>query len=248
MKILVCIDDTDNLETRGTGQLSQIVADRIEENGWGRCTRVSRHQLFVHEDIPYTSHNSSMCFEAEIGEEHLETIIEFGKSCLEEESAEGSDPGLCVTVNAPSLDRDKLIAFGRDAKKTVLNKEMAYTLAKELGIHLSEHGGTGDGVIGAVAGTGLRLSGNDGRYRGWYHFGLAGDTTTVKELCSHDFIDAVKNVDGQELDENTPLILGDDKVKTVYQDGHSVVLAAGEAVGNGTTQWTTLTKKEVKAF
>ncbi len=248
MKILFCIDDTDNLETRGTGQLSQIVADRIVENGWGTCSGVSRHQLFVHDDIPYTSHNSAMCFEAEIGDRHLSTVIEFGKSCLEEESAEGSDPGLCVTVNDRRLNRDRLISFGRDAKKTVLTKEMAYSLAKELGIHLSEHGGTGDGVIGAVAGTGLRLSGNDGRYRGWYHFGLAGKSTTVGELCSHDFIDGVKTVSGEILDQNTRLILGDDKVKTVFQDNRPVVLVADAQAENGAPRWTTLTKQEVKRF
>ena len=52
MKILVCIDDTDNLESRGTGQLSQLFAEAIEKKGWGACTSISRHQLFVHEDIP----------------------------------------------------------------------------------------------------------------------------------------------------------------------------------------------------
>lgn len=70
------------------------------------------------------------------------------------------------------LDPKRLIEFGKMAKQAVTNKQAAYDLARETGIHLSEQGGTGDGVIGAIAGIGLRLSGNDGRYCGWYLLGM----------------------------------------------------------------------------
>ena len=62
MEILVCIDDTDNIESRGTGELASMLADDLENNGWGLCRPVTRHQMLIHPDIPYTSHNSSMCF------------------------------------------------------------------------------------------------------------------------------------------------------------------------------------------
>jgi hypothetical protein len=113
MRILVSIDDTDNLDSRGTGEIASLIAEALQEKGWGTASMVTRHQLLVHPDIPYTSHNSSMCFVAEIGEECLDRVIAFAGDFLDHECAEGSDPGLCVAV----LDRigpaPELIAFGQ---------------------------------------------------------------------------------------------------------------------------------------
>ena len=151
MKVLVCIDDTDNHESMGTGQLSQIMVDKIQENRWGVCSAISRHQLFVHDDIPYTSHNSSMCFSIDFDGE-LGELVDLGASFLETKSAPGSDPGLCVANLDKSLDRESLIDLGLRAKQEVLSKQEVYDLAKKTGVHLSEHDGTGDGVVGALAG------------------------------------------------------------------------------------------------
>ena len=49
MRMLVCIDDTDNLESIGTGKLAYKIIGDIEERGWGRCDVISRHQLYVHD-------------------------------------------------------------------------------------------------------------------------------------------------------------------------------------------------------
>ena len=103
MNIFVCIDDTDNIDSRGTGELASLLAKALEKNGWGESQAVTRHQMLVHPDIPYTSHNSSMCFAAEIAAEHLSALTEFAKEFLVRESAEGSDPGLCI-VNLDALD------------------------------------------------------------------------------------------------------------------------------------------------
>ena len=86
MKLLVCIDDTDNPETQGTGKLSQRMTEVIEENHWGRCRAVSRHQLFVHDDIPYTSHNSAMCFGVDFTGDP-KNLIDFSADFLEHRSA-----------------------------------------------------------------------------------------------------------------------------------------------------------------
>ena len=170
MDILLCIDDTDNLESVGTGELAENMADGIQELYGGKCSAITRHQLYVHEDIPYTSHNSSMCFKASIADEALEPIIRYGIDFLERESASGSDPGFCVAPLHTIADIKELIRFGRTAKQEVLTKDAAYDLARRQRVHLSEHGGTGQGIIGALAGIGLRLSGNDGRFKGWFHF------------------------------------------------------------------------------
>ena len=73
---------------------------------------------------------------------------------LEKKSEKGSDPGLCVARLDRGLNRNRLIDFGKNAKQQVLTKNAAYTLADQAGIHLSEHGGTGQGGVCAVAGIG----------------------------------------------------------------------------------------------
>ncbi len=52
MRVLVGIDDTDNLDSRGTGELASELATAIDANGWGQSGFVSRHQLLIHPDIP----------------------------------------------------------------------------------------------------------------------------------------------------------------------------------------------------
>lgn len=244
MKILLTIDDTDNLTSAGTGELSQHIAAIIEEKGWGTCSGVTRHQLFVHEDIPYTSHNSSMCFRATIHEDQLQPIIAYAAHFLETESAEGSDPGLCVVNEENLLAPQKLMAFGEKAKKQVLTKADAYGLAKELAIHLSEHGGTGDGIIGALAGTGLRLTGNDGRFKGHHQVLANQDTFTVKELMNHPGIDRVETLDGESLPVDTRVSLSN-KVKTVLLDHDSVLLLFQDPKDQS---WKNCTKQHLKGY
>jgi hypothetical protein len=65
MKILVAIDDTDNLESKGTGFRARELAALLHQNDFGHIIGVTRHQLFVHTNIPYTSHNSSACIAME---------------------------------------------------------------------------------------------------------------------------------------------------------------------------------------
>ena len=245
MRILICIDDTDNLESPGTGKLAAILASAIEQNGWGQTMFTSRHQLFVHPDIPYTSHNSSMCFAAEVQE--TDRIIDYAGEFLARQSAAGSDPGLCVVVPAELRGGDRLCAFGRAAKCEVLTKEAAYGLAHDLGIHLSEHGGTGQGVVGALAGTGLRLGGNDGRLRGRLEVGAPGEIVTVAELMTHPLIDRVQTTDGELLPPEHRVLLGE-KVKTVLLDGKSVLLVVFQTFDAQGPRWQTCPHDIIKTY
>ena len=248
MKIIFAIDDTDNAESPGTGHLAQDISERIEQERWGKCSGITRHQLYIHRDIPYTSHNSAMCFEADILKDRLDKIIDFGIRFLEEKSAQGSDPGLCVAVAGRRLDKKRLTHFGLLAKRKVLTKELAYALAGNLKVHLTEHGGTGQGVVGALAGVGLRLAGNDGRFRGWYHFGRAGEKISVQTLCSYDFIDSVRSCNGEILERDAMVLLGGDRLKTVLRDAESVVLVTRTDSELQDIQWKTLTKEQVKQY
>lgn len=243
MNCLLCIDDTDEKDGPGTGHLLQAMCEKIEEKGWGTYSAISRHQLFVNDAIPYTSHNSALCCEVRLDHASLPEVVEFCGLYLLENSAPGSDPGLCITTLDSGTELPRLIDFGRRAKRMVLTKEEAYRLAGDLRIHLSEHGGTGQGVVGALAGSGLRLSGNDGRFRGWYHLGREGELTRVGELTSHPFIDIVRSEKGSLLSPETAVRFGGDELKFVLLDGQQVLLVTEDGKG-----WRTLTKQEVKKY
>jgi len=243
---LVCIDDTDMPGTKGTGWLVQeLCKELVDENRTQKCSPISRHQLYVHEDIPYTSHNSSMCFEM-ILKADMKSAVSYMAQFLENRSQTGSDPGLCVAGITPALDWNRLIEYGKFAKNNISSKQEAYDLAADAGIHLSEHGGTGQGVVGAVAGLGLRLSGDDGRYRGWYHLGMPGDVVSVKSLCRYPFIDELVTESGKILPMGGQVQIGSAKTKIVRVKSRQALVVKPET-GNGVT-YRTITRQEAKAY
>ncbi|MFZ4856893.1 MAG: hypothetical protein ACOYL3_10900 [Desulfuromonadaceae bacterium] len=247
MQILISIDDTDNIESPGTGYLASRIAADLESNGWGKSSFVTRHQLLVHPDVPYTSHNSAMCFSADIEEEYLDGVITYAANFLERESASGSDPGLCVAVLDHLRESGELIRFGQSAKLSVLTKESAYERAQQLGLHLSEHGGTGQGVIGALAGAGLRLGGNDGRLRGQLYFGAPGGIVSVAALTGNKTVDEVRSLEGSAVADLDMVRLGD-KVKTVLLGGQSVLLVVPSNETPDGPRWHTCSRQQLKRY
>ncbi len=246
MKVLICIDDTDNLESRGTGDLAEQLAAEIQSRDWGHCEFVTRHQLLVHPDVPYTSHNSSMCFEADIDAQHLTELVERAEAFLVEESAPGSDPGLAVAVPERLSDMTAVVDFGRQAKQEVLKKQDAYDLAAALDIHLSEHGGTGHGVIGALAGIGLRASGNDGRIKGWFDIPNHNGVARVADILARFKLGGVRTMDGEILEKDDLVTIGK-KPKAVYLNGKPYLLVS-PAADEGTVRWQTSSRRELKQF
>lgn len=267
-RILVSIDDTDNLESPGTGELADEIAAFIVRQGWGHCQPVTRHQLLIHPDIPYTSHNSAMCFEASIDAGWYEALIRWASDYLEHASAPGSDPGLCVLQIDQLRETQPLIAFGERAKVEVLQKRDAYDLARRYDIHLSEHGGTGGGIIGALAGAGLRLAGRDGRVRGHLQGVQAGQQVTVQNLMSLAGVAEVRAYGGQTLPPDALIRIGD-KAKSVLLDGRFVLLVQPDEAHEEATlhvaetsgvsaderllaplsaRWRTCTKQELKNY
>lgn len=254
MRIIVSIDDTDTMkmdgvEVRGTGELAGLIKQAIEDQGWGRCAPITRHQLLIHPDIPYTSHNSSMCFEADIENSFLKPLIDFASDFLANESAPDSDPGLCVAVTDRISRPGWLISFGYMAKNYVLTKQEAYDLAEMLGVHLSEHGGTGQGVIGALAGAGLRFSGNDGRFKGKLKIKAENDIISAGDICSLGKVDMVKSLEEGIILQDDDMILLGDHIKPVWLYGKSVlpVCLINEEV-NGRPRWQTYSKSQMKDF
>ena len=202
MKLFVCIDDTDNYDSIGTGELLENMMGEAAIKGLAKAGFTVRYQLFIHDDIPYTSHNSSMCCAAETNDR--EVFTEFCETYLEENSAEGSDPGFCILTDDPSLDYSALIEFGKRAQCEVLTKEDAYKAAKEFGneLHLSEHGGTGGGIIGALAGAALRAGKEEGRIKGKIQPLPNKPDWTTSEFASVFGVQRFVDEDGNEITDN----------------------------------------------
>jgi hypothetical protein len=245
MDLLICIDDTDDLESRGTGEIAEVMAQGLEDEGLARCGRVTRHQLLVHPDIAYTSHNSSMCFPAEVDGAALDEVTAWCRRSLTAESVPAADPGLCVVVVELLTQPDGLVAFGRRAKERIVTKEEAYAVAAELGVHLSEHGGTGIGVIGALAGAGLRLSGYDGRFKG--KFAIPGDAegaASVAAIREHG-VDVVRTPGGETLGDEERVLVGDE-CKLVLLDGRAALLVVPSK--GGAAPWAVVDRSALRAY
>lgn len=162
MRLLLAIDDTDNLESRGTGFRARELGQMLMRDGLATLAGISRHQLYVHPDIPYTSHNSALCLDIEWHGGDLATLAPYVRDYLERAAAPGSDAGFCI---APYDEvGGEVIAFGRRAKDTVLTKADARALAERAGLHLEGVTGDHGGIIGSIASIGLRKTGHDGRF------------------------------------------------------------------------------------
>ncbi|MDP2722795.1 MAG: hypothetical protein Q8O72_08560 [Bacteroidales bacterium] len=160
MRILIGIDDTDNKESRGTGYNARQLAAAIEINGLGKVRGITRHQLLVHPDIPYTSQNSSACLDVDSND--LRGLKAFARDFMLSVGAIGSDVGLCIVEK--ERVPEEIIQWGLDAKSIVLKINTAIEKAEKQDIYLVGLTGTHGGVIGALAGVGLRAGGNDGRF------------------------------------------------------------------------------------
>jgi hypothetical protein len=248
MRLLLSIDDTDNEGTPGSGQLLEQCMARLQsERIVLHHSSISRHQLYVDDRIAYTSHNSAMCCLVDLEDRNKDLLRERMVSFLCDESAPGSDPGLCIAVDTPDLLSDPLIQYGLKAKQQVLSKEEAYSLAGMLGLHLSEHGGDGSGVVGALAAIGLKLYGSDGRCRGWKQVAPKGTVLTAGDLCSKAGVPCLVGARGQAIQPEELVFLAEEKLKTVLVN-HEEVLVVRNHDTAGQAAWATLSKAEIKQY
>lgn len=156
--IFVGIDDTDMPGTPGTNQLGRRIGTVLPEGF--RLEMLVRHQLLLDDRVPYTSQNGSASLRIRAvaggGPADLADLL---RSELRAWFVPGSDPGFCVASHVP----DEVVAFGRRCKRAVITQEEARALAHQAGVLLESAGGTGGGIIGALAAVGLLAAGDDGR-------------------------------------------------------------------------------------
>ncbi len=248
--LLIGIDDTDDLRSPGTGRRARALLHELATAGLGTPAGATRHQLFVDDGIPYTSHNSSACLawrSADADPEGVQPrIIDLAGRFLERVCPPEADPGLAVAVPSCLADSGQLlIDFGRRAKHEVLQTEDARRLAHAVDVHLSGHGGTQGGVIGALAAVGLHLSGNDGLFITVP--GLEGlpSHTTIEELRTLIPIDHVRDGDRQEPRPGEVIELGH-WVHPVLSDGRAVLLLESPVHSNGRRRWRTAPRAVVR--
>ena len=226
-KFLLCIDDTDELGGDiSTGLLAEEIA--AFAGSFAPVSFVTRHQLLLDPRINYTSHNSSMCLEAWLTESQKQRVLDFALQLLERKSALGAEPGIAVAFEKDIVNAAKLINFGKSAKEIFLSTERAFETARKQNVFLKELKSGARGVIGALAGIGLRLSGNDGKIRG--KFELKESNLSVAELLGLNFIEAVADENFKPLspDERVNLI---GALKPVFLDFKATLLVKKESGG-----------------
>ncbi len=160
---IVGLDDTDVLESRGTGHLARQIAAALATNY--RVLGVTRHQLLVDPRVPCTRNNSCAAIVLREngdrdGDEDLDDLLQQVQAMMLADFQPGSDPGLCVAHQVPGA----VVAFGRRAKEQLVTLPEAWSLAASYGIRLAGLGGDQSGAIGALAAVGLAATGEDGRY------------------------------------------------------------------------------------
>jgi tRNA(Ile2) C34 agmatinyltransferase TiaS len=157
--LFIGLDDTDTLESRGTGHLARAIAAALTTDY--PVLGVLRHQLLVDPRVPCTKNNSCAAIVLQgNGRVAPSDLLSQVRALVLEDFQPGSDPGLCVASTVPAA----VTAFGHRAQGQLVSQDEARALAAAHQIPLLGLGGSEDGVIGALAAVGLAASGEDGRY------------------------------------------------------------------------------------
>ena len=244
MHYYIGIDDTDNLESRGTGFRARQLGTMLEEAGIAKLICITRHQLYVHKDIPFTSHNSSACLLIDCDSSEEAKLTSYCREFLLRESAPGSDAGLCI-ASSDVITRG-IENWGKNAKRIILNKTLAHELALQNNIFLEGLTGEKIGVIGALAAVGLRHAGNDGRVL-WLPFLRETEGIfSIAELKDRLCLDTITTTDGIS-------ILPDDKIMTdnwlrPVMRNKEITLIVEKTEDHGQYKWQHVSKEYIKSI
>jgi len=209
------LDDTDTLESRGTGQLARHIAAVLAVDY--PVLGVTRHQLLVDPRVPCTKNNSSAAITLNL-DSILDPValLERVRALMLQDYQPGSDPGLCVAHSVPFA----VIEFGRRAQRQLVTQAEARALAEAHAIPLLGLGGSQDGVIGALAAVGLAASGEDGRYVAVGRSRELSGLQSIPSLLAAG-IQAVRTADGRPVTDG--LVLAD-KLRPARRGGQPVAV------------------------
>lgn len=244
--ILVGIDDTDNLESHGTGYLSRQLGALITASGVARVIEITRHQLLFDRRIPYTSHNSSLCLRVEVASGDTSALADMCRTYLLQHSADGSDAGLCIAAwsAVPPAVED----FGFKAKRDILTQDGARDLARSEALYLEGLTGDHGGVIGALAAVGLRRSGRDGRIAWRPGLRETRGIVTGTYLLTHSGIDAIRHAHSGEPIAVSDRISVNPWPRGVMVDGKAVLLVEPAGSPDDHFDWQLAPKDILRQF
>jgi len=216
--IYIGLDDTDMLDTRGTGHLARDIAAELAVDY--PLLGITRHQLSSDPRVPCTHKNSSAVIHLDAPKEAVSTVMKRVEALMLAEFVPGSDPGLCVTAVVPTA----ITQFGHRAKESLVFQTEARTLAANFGVPLIGLGGTEDGVIGALAAVGLAAGGEDGRY---IIIGNLRDLAGLQPVAAllRAGVTAVHTLDGAPVTEGLVLT---DKLRPARRNGRPVAIVQWE--------------------
>ncbi len=235
-KFLIGVDDSDSAKSPSTGDLVRRLAELLQVERQVAPRGVTRHQLLVKKQIPYTAHNSAICVAIEA--EDVEGVWETARDFLSFESERGSNAGLCLCQNESV--KQEVIDWGHRAKEEVLKLEEAQQVASRSNVRAAIIKGNGTGLIGALAAVGLHREGNDGRFV-WLPglFDLQG-ACSVGDIFKKSGIDRVCTLEGVEL-PITDIVEVGAWTRPMLRNGEATLFV--ERKKNG---WVVLDKEHVK--
>ncbi len=209
------LDDTDNLESRGTGHLARQIAAALAADH--PVLGVTRHQLLVDPRVPYTKNNSSATITLDVdGNLDPQLLLERVQALVVDDFQLGSDPGLCVAGNVPAAIRE----FGRRTQRELVTQDEARMLAANHGVLLLGLGGDEGGVIGALAAVGLVATGLDGRY---VLVGRSRELSGLQPVSAllEAGISAVQTLDGEAVMQG---LIQTDKLRPARRGGRPIAV------------------------
>jgi len=213
--LYIGLDDTDNLESRGTGHLAREIAAALAADY--PMLGVTRHQLLVDPRVPCTKNNSCAAIALEAnGDVDPSALLEQVRQWMLDDLQPGSDPGLCVARMVPAA----ITEFGQRVQRQLVTQAEARAMAEAHGIPLVGLGGDEGGVIGALAAVGLAAGGDDGRYVLVGHSRDLAGLQPVPALLEAG-ITAVQTLDGQPVIDG---LVQTDKLRPARRGGRPIAV------------------------
>jgi tRNA(Ile2) C34 agmatinyltransferase TiaS len=214
--ILIGLDDTDVLDSRGTGHLAREIAAKLRANY--ELLGVTRHQLLRDPRVPCTKNNSCSAILLNGHKEpDLDELLQQVKTLMLAQFQPGSDPGLCIATVPMAA---AITGFGQRVQREIVAQTEARALAQENRVPLLGLGGDEDGVIGALAAVGLAAGGDDGRYVLVGRSRELSGLQPVSALLAAG-IAAVRTADGQPVTEG---LVQTDRLRPARRGGQPVAV------------------------
>jgi len=213
--LFIGLDDTDTLDSRGTGHLARQIAATLATDY--SLLGVSRHQLLVDPRVPCTRNNSCAAISLDLnGDLAIGPLVERVRTLMLASFEPGSDPGLCVARSVPAA----ISEFGHRAQCELVSQDEARGLASVHGLPLLALGGDGGGIIGALAAVGLAATGEDGRYVLVGRSRELSGLQPISALLAAGIV-AVQTAEGQPVTEG---LVQTDKLRPARRGGQPVAV------------------------